>query len=84
MAKKKSTETIRPEIKGLYLLSFSLVAFVSLLSYSYSTKSQNMLGLIGFSLGWILNKMLGLSSYLVIAFIFWIGFRLLFRNSVNS
>ncbi len=84
MAKKKTTTPIRPEIKGLYLLSFSLVAFVSLLSYSYSTKSQNMLGLIGFSLGWILNKLLGLSSYLVIAFIFWIGFRLLFRNSVNS
>lgn len=84
MAKKKSSDPIRPEIKGLYMLSFSLVAFVSLLSYSYSTKSQNMLGLIGFSLGWILNKLLGLSSYLVVAFIFWIGFRLLFRNSVNS
>lgn len=84
MAKKKSPDPIRPEIKGLYLLSFSLVAFVSLLSYSYSAKSQNMLGLIGFSLGWILNKLLGLSGYLLVAFVFWVGFRYLFRNSVNS
>lgn len=75
---------MRPEIKGLYMVSLSFLAFISLLSFGYSQKSQNLLGLLGFCLGWLLNALLGLSSYLVVIFVFWIGFRHLFRNSVNQ
>lgn len=85
MAKKKeqTPSEMRPEIKGLYLVSLSILAFISLISFGFSQKSQNLLGLVGFSLGWIMNGLLGLSSYLVVAFIFWVGFRNLFKNTVN-
>jgi S-DNA-T family DNA segregation ATPase FtsK/SpoIIIE len=71
-----------PETKGLILLGCSLLALLSLFSFSNGLPDKNWLGLLGYTIGWILNFAVGLGSYPLILFSGWLGWRLLCFQTV--
>lgn len=91
MVKKKSKKSSAakaslPEttiVKGLFVTASSVILMLSLLSFAFSKESTNLLGLIGFSFGWLFHALFGLSSYLLAVYIGWVGFRLLFNKSLH-
>ena len=74
MEKKK---TIHPEVKGLLTLIGTGLLLISLLSFLYGAPEANWLGVIGYGIGLGAMWLFGLSSYLVVAYIGWMGWKLL-------
>lgn len=71
------------ETRGFLTISFALVFFLSLMSFAIAPESKNLLGLMGHTLGWASHALFGLSSYCLVLYIGWIGWRLLFRKSLH-
>lgn len=78
MKKTKS----HPEARGLFLLSCTFLAFLCLVSYHTADRSTNWLGLIGHGTAWMLNYLFGISVYLVLGFLGWMGWKLLIEGEV--
>lgn len=72
------------EARGSLLFALGLMMLVSLLSFAYGEGSTNWLGLVGYTLGWIQSALLGLSSYFLAAYICWLGWRIMFKKSINN
>ena len=53
------------------------------MSFAVAPDSTNLLGLMGHTLGWALYAFVGLSSYGLVLYIAWIGWRLLFCKSLH-
>ena len=81
-AKKKPS--MPSEAKGLILLGFSLIVLLSLLSFHAMDSSKNWLGLAGWGLALGFQFLFGLTSYLVVAFLGWLGWRFLLNREVPS
>jgi S-DNA-T family DNA segregation ATPase FtsK/SpoIIIE len=89
MAKKKSKKTSNvnekfsvqgrdtSEIRGILLVAFSLIVFMSLVSFAFDSPSTNLFGLMGQNLGWIFHSLFGLGSYLICLYAGWRGFCLM-------
>lgn len=81
--KKRSKETpppipwTTPETRGFLILSTGILIFLSLLSFATAPDAKNLIGLIGHTLGWAGHALFGLSSYLLILYLMWVGWRLL-------
>lgn len=71
------------ETRGFLILAFAILLLLSLVSFALAPDSKNLLGLMGHTLGWALHALIGLSSYLLIFYIGWIGWRLLFSKSLH-
>jgi DNA segregation ATPase FtsK/SpoIIIE, S-DNA-T family len=80
--KKKSR--MPAEAKGLALLGFSLIALLSLLSFHMSDHTKNWLGLVGWGIGVGFNFLFGLTSYLIIIFLSWLGWQFLLGREIPS
>lgn len=63
------------EAKGLAFLTAAFVLFLCLVSFKASGPTHNWLGLIGFSLAWLLHWCFGYSSYLLIFGLSWLGWK---------
>lgn len=72
-----------PEAIGFALFVLSLALFISLFSFVAKPGSTNSLGLVGHTIGSSMHIAFGLSCYLFALFAGWVGWRLLFSNSVN-
>lgn len=72
------------EAQGSLLFALGLMMLVSLLSFAYGEGSTNWLGLFGYTLGWIQAALLGLSSYLLAVYVGWLGWRTMFKKSINN
>lgn len=73
------------EIRGLSLFILAIIAFLSLISFSlHSIQTQNLLGALGYAISWTLTAFFGLSSYFIICYLSWVGWRLMFKKSINS
>lgn len=84
--KKSISKSIQEttEIRGLICLSLALIAFLSLISFSlHGHFARNWIGAAGYIFGWSLTALLGLSSYLATLYCAWIGWRLIFKKTVN-
>lgn len=85
-AKKSPSKNARDtsEIRGLLLFAFSLTALLSLISFSLQgPHARNWLGETGYALGWILTALCGLSSYLLVVYLGWMGWRLIFQKPIH-
>lgn len=71
------------ETRGFLTFAFAIVLLLSLMSFAISPDSKNLLGLMGHTLGWALHALIGLSSYILVVYIGWIGWRLLFCKSLH-
>lgn len=65
-------------IQGLIFIAFSLMSLLSLLSFAFDRHSPNWIGLVGYSLGWLLHTLFGITSYLIVLFSAWVGGGILF------
>lgn len=92
MAKKKKTkvpqkEAISPkamqEVRGILLLMIALIMVISLVSFAIGNEAKNAVGLIGQSLGLALHAAFGISSYFLIGFLGWLGWRQLFNHVIE-
>lgn len=80
---QQSTPWITEEAGGFLTLSLAVILLLSLVSYSLSPFSKNLLGLMGHTVGWSLHALFGLGSYLIAIYVGWIGWRLLFGKSIS-
>jgi DNA segregation ATPase FtsK/SpoIIIE, S-DNA-T family len=71
------------EIAGFLTLTSALILFLSLFSFAYGHRSDNWLGIIGYTTGWIFHSSLGITSYLVCIFVAWIGWQKLFERKIK-
>lgn len=93
MARKRSKKQARREApaipwmtgetRGFLLLASAIFLLLSSLSFAIAPTSHNLLGMMGYTFGWALHALLGLSSYWVIVYIGWIGWRFLFDKPVH-
>ncbi|MBS0650767.1 MAG: DNA translocase FtsK [Verrucomicrobia bacterium] len=83
-AQEKLKSSTHPEAKGLVLIAIALMMLLSLLSFHIEDHSRNWLGLVGWGLGWALHWAFGLSSYLIILFLGWLGWQNLLSRQVPS
>lgn len=85
-AKGKSTkpETNSTEVRALSLLSLSLLSLLSLLSFAFDSPHNELLGIMGQHIGWVLHSLLGLGSYVLCFFTAWLSWRLLFKKEVTA
>lgn len=73
------------EIKGLLLLACVVTLFLSLWSFSSGHHTNNWLGLLGYTVGWIFHSIFGLSSFLIAFYLAWIGICMMFhKNEWNN
>lgn len=83
--KKRSPSSSMPtEVRGLLFLTLSFVTLLSLLSFSYSQQTDNWLGLIGYTIGWILHATFGISSYPMAIYLGWMGWNMLFLKPYEN
>lgn len=71
------------ETRGFLTLAFTILLLLSLISFALDPLSTNLIGLMGDTLGWSFHFLFGLSSYLLVIYLGWIGWRLLFSKSIN-
>lgn len=72
------------EIMGILCIAFAVVLSLSLISFAYGYAKTNILGLVGYYIGITFHALFGIGSYLFCPFLFWLGFRWLFRKSINE
>ncbi|CUI17496.1 FtsK/SpoIIIE family protein [Candidatus Protochlamydia naegleriophila] len=91
-AKKAQKEEIQPkpsipwtttETRGFLIFAFAIILLLSLMSFAIAPDSKNLLGVMGDKLGWLFHAAFGLSSYMLVIYIGWIGWRLLFSKSLH-
>jgi S-DNA-T family DNA segregation ATPase FtsK/SpoIIIE len=84
MAKKEpsSKNSGHPEAKGLLFILLSLVSLVCLFSYDIDDRTTNWMGMIGHGYSWTLMYLFGLTVYIVLGFIGWIGWKLLLQGEI--
>lgn len=71
----KKTLSLPQEAKGLILLSLSLIAFLSLLSFKVGMPEVNWLGLVGYGSAAFLIYLFGILSYPFTFFLGWLGWQ---------
>ncbi len=81
-APKNSRPEAHPEIKGLLFILLSVISLVCLFSYDIDDKSTNWMGMIGHGYSWALMYLFGLTVYIVLGFIGWIGWKLLLQGEI--
>lgn len=81
-APKNSHPEAHPELKGLLFILLSVISLVCLLSYDIDDKSTNWMGMIGHGYSWTLMYLFGLTVYIVLGFVGWIGWKLLLQGEI--
>ncbi len=87
--KSPKTESRTPplmteETKGFLIFSLALILFLSLISFGFHSESKNLLGFLGYTIGWALHALFGMSSYLIVLFLGWIGISTILKYSLAT
>jgi S-DNA-T family DNA segregation ATPase FtsK/SpoIIIE len=83
-AKEKQQSVKHSEAKGLILLASAFFVLLCILSFHAGEPAKNWLGLFGHCISWVFSYLFGLGSYLVLAFVGWIGWRFLCGKKIPS
>ena len=75
--KKKKKGEHHPEARGLVFIGTSFILLLCLLSFVDGHHDMNWLGLVGHLIAFCFNYVFGLGSYFILAFMLWIGWRML-------
>lgn len=82
-AQKEPIPLTTSETRGFLAISAAVVLLLSLMSFAIDPEAQNLLGMLGHTLGWSLHALIGLSSYGLVIYIGWIGWRMLFCKPMH-
>ena len=63
------------ELKGFLQIAGGIGLGVSLVSFAWDPYPQNLLGLAGHGVGWVGHTLFGVSSYLLVFYWIWLGWR---------
>jgi S-DNA-T family DNA segregation ATPase FtsK/SpoIIIE len=80
----KKKHALNPEGKGLIFLGTSFVLLLTLLSFNAQDPTTNWLGLVGHFLAWVQAYLFGITSYLVVLFLGWTGWRFLCTKKLEK
>lgn len=80
---KKDVPWLAPETRGFLIVSAAIMLFLSLISFAVNPNAQNLLGLIGHTVGLAFHALFGLGSYIFVSYILWYGWRTLFNKPIN-
>ena len=83
MAKVSKTKIVHPEAKGLIYLGAFFLLFISLITFYDGLPELNWLGITGYYVALSFNTLFGLGSFILTAFGFWYGFKLLISKKVE-
>lgn len=75
--KKPKKTGHHPEAKGLLFIGVSFFLLLCLISFVDGHHEENWLGFVGHVIAYLLHYVWGMGSYLIIAFLMWMGWRLL-------
>ncbi|MBY0528899.1 MAG: DNA translocase FtsK [Rhabdochlamydiaceae bacterium] len=81
---EKQKLSVHSEGKGLIFIGGALMILLCLLSFQMDDPSKNWLGLIGWSIAFGLNWAFGLSSYLIVCFLGWLGWQWLLGREIPN
>ncbi len=87
MKKKKEKKSFldhHPEAKGLFLLGIFIAVLLSLFSFHPETPKDNWLGLVGYGIALGLNYLLGLGSFIFMAYLGYLGFKFLSSGTIKN
>ena len=71
------------DIHGFLIFSSAILLLLSLASFAINPGAKNVLGLMGYTIGWFFHALFGLGSYFLALYIGWIGWRKLFQKPLN-
>lgn len=74
---KQPVSKKHPEAQGLIILLLVFISTLAVISFDINNRSTNWLGIIGHYYAWGLMYGFGLSTYLLLGFTTWIGWKLL-------
>ncbi len=72
---KESKFKPHPEAKGLLFIGITLILSLCVVSFVEGNRSANWLGLIGYSIAFAMQYLFGLGTFLILAFLGWIGWK---------
>jgi len=96
MAKKNKTHTkknqkiekaiahLTTESRGFLIFSMGLLLLLSLISFGFHSESTNLIGLLGYTFGWAFHALFGISSYLIVLFLVWVGFAWMLNSPIPT
>lgn len=82
--KRKEKKPVHSEAKGLILFAVSLFLILSLLSFHHLEPHANWLGVLGYSVSFLLEYLFGLGSYVIVAYLFWISWKYFKEEKVKQ
>ena len=74
MAKKKKTNH---DAEGIIFIALGVLAFLSLVSFTFQEPKLNWLGYVGYAIGLGAEYLFGLAAYLIPFYCLWVGVKLL-------
>lgn len=80
----KSIALTTSETRGFLVLSLAVILLLSLMSFAIDPNAKNLLGLMGHTLGWFFHALFGLSSYGLVFYVGWMGWRMLFCKPMRA
>ncbi|KPK33268.1 MAG: cell division protein FtsK [Chlamydiae bacterium SM23_39] len=81
--RKKKKKNIYIEVKGLILISFAFLFFLSILSFDIKNPQKNYLGIIGYCISWFSVSIFGLGSYLISIYSAYLGINFIKKKNTN-
>lgn len=81
--KNKKKEWLHSEAKSLLLFSSSFLLFLSLISFVQGNIGNNFLGSLGYFTGWCFSYFFGIGSYLIIAYLVWLGWEMFVSEQIR-
>jgi DNA segregation ATPase FtsK/SpoIIIE, S-DNA-T family len=85
--KKNKTNKVKKspsDAKGLFILAFDILLFLSFISFVQGSPSSNFLGIIGYYSSFFFSYLFGFGSYLIFIYIGWIGWKFLTCKAIIS
>lgn len=80
---QKNTKKMAQKVKAMLFFLATLLVTLSLLTFRQNDITANCLGLVGYIIGWILQFLFGLASFIIPPYLFWLGWYF-FHHSEES
>lgn len=84
--KEESTSTALSffTLKSILFFGANIFIFLSCVTFQHRFPEKNWLGITGYFTAWILHYLFGITSYMILAFSFWISIQKLLKNPIKN
>lgn len=71
-------------LKSILFLGANIFIFLSCITFQHRFPEKNWLGITGYLTAWLLHYLFGITSYVILAFSFWISIQQLLKKPVKN